>query len=117
MDAALLIARLLLAAVFFVAAFSKLADLAGSRQAMAGFGIPERCAGLVGLGLPLAELAIALLLVRPGATIHAPGLPRLNASSFTSLAGTPLVSNTSMSNPLSATICRVSATSPGIGHQ
>src|SRR5579872_4867489 len=67
MDTALLVARLLLAVVFLVASFSKLADLAGSRRAMAAFGIPERYAGLVGLALPLAELAIAILLI-PGRT-------------------------------------------------
>ena len=40
MDAALLEARLLLASVFVVAGVAKLADRAGSRQAMADFGVP-----------------------------------------------------------------------------
>ena len=40
MDAALLIARLLLAAVFTLAGVAKLSDLKGSRQAIIDFGVP-----------------------------------------------------------------------------
>ncbi len=40
MATALLIARVLLAAVFLVAGLAKLADLAGSRQALRDFGVP-----------------------------------------------------------------------------
>jgi uncharacterized membrane protein YphA (DoxX/SURF4 family) len=50
----LLIARLLLAGVFLVAALAKLADLAGSRQALRDFGVPARLATPLGLLLPLA---------------------------------------------------------------
>lgn len=70
MDEALLAARLLLAAVFAVAGAAKLADLAGSRAAVAGFGVPERLAGPIGTALPLAELATAVLLL-PAATARA----------------------------------------------
>ena len=40
MNLVLLLARLLLAAVFLVAGLAKLADLAGSRQALRDFGVP-----------------------------------------------------------------------------
>jgi thiol-disulfide isomerase/thioredoxin/uncharacterized membrane protein YphA (DoxX/SURF4 family) len=63
MDVAVLVARLLLAAVFAVAGASKLLDRRGSRQGMIEFGVPERLAGPVGLLLPLAELAVAAALV------------------------------------------------------
>jgi methylamine dehydrogenase accessory protein MauD len=62
MDVALLLARLILAAVFAVAAAGKLADLAGSRDAVAGFGVPQPVANVVGTLLPFAELAVAALL-------------------------------------------------------
>ena len=41
MDALLLVARLVLAAVFLVSGVSKLVDLSGSEAAMRSFGIPE----------------------------------------------------------------------------
>jgi uncharacterized membrane protein YphA (DoxX/SURF4 family) len=67
MDIALLVARLLLAAVFFVAGLAKLADRAGSRQAMRDFGVPAALAAPLGVLLPLAELAVAAALI-PTAT-------------------------------------------------
>lgn len=70
MDEALLAARLILAAVFAVAGVAKLADLAGSRSAVAAFGVPDRLAGPVGTLLPFAELATAVLLL-PAATAMA----------------------------------------------
>jgi peroxiredoxin/uncharacterized membrane protein YphA (DoxX/SURF4 family) len=63
MSLALLLARLLLAAVFVVAGLAKLADLAGSRQALRDFGVPARLADPIGVLLPLAELAVAVALV------------------------------------------------------
>ncbi len=63
MDIALLIARLLLAAVFIIAGLAKLVDLAGSRQALADFGVPSRLAVPFGLLLPLGELIVALALI------------------------------------------------------
>jgi thiol-disulfide isomerase/thioredoxin/uncharacterized membrane protein YphA (DoxX/SURF4 family) len=63
MGAALLGLRLVLACVFLVAGAAKLADLPGSRRAVVGFGVPERFAGVVGVGLPVCELAVAVALV------------------------------------------------------
>ena len=63
LDTALLIARLLLAAVFAVAGASKLADRAGSRRAVVDFGLPTSLATPLAILLPLAELAIAAALV------------------------------------------------------
>ena len=67
MDVLLVLARLVLAGIFALAAVTKLADLPGSRTAMRGFGIPERFAGPVGIALPLIELVVAVLLL-PQAT-------------------------------------------------
>src|SRR6266850_314380 len=61
----LMLARLLLSAVFLVACLAKLADLTGSRQAMRGFGVPGKLADAFGLLLPLAEIAIAIALIVP----------------------------------------------------
>jgi uncharacterized membrane protein YphA (DoxX/SURF4 family) len=63
MSMVLLIARVLLAIVFLVAGLAKLADLAGSRQALRDFGVPTRLANLFGILLPLAELALAVALL------------------------------------------------------
>lgn len=63
MGLALLAARVLLACVFFLAGVAKLVDLAGSRRAAVAFGVPERLAGVVGVGLPVCELAVAVGLV------------------------------------------------------
>lgn len=70
LDAVLLTSRLLLAAVFAVAALAKLADREGSRQAVAAFGAPRPLAAPLALVLPLAELAVAVLLL-PAATAAA----------------------------------------------
>ena len=61
------VARLLLAAVFAVAAIAKLADLRGSRRSLKGFGVPDRLVSPLSILLPAAELAIAAALV-PGAS-------------------------------------------------
>ena len=58
MDSFLLIARLLLALVFASAGAAKLADRAGSRQAIVDFGLPTRLASPLGVLLPLCELAV-----------------------------------------------------------
>jgi uncharacterized membrane protein YphA (DoxX/SURF4 family) len=63
MDTALLVLRLILAAVFLVAGLAKLADLQGAREAVAGFGVPERLARPLGTALPGLELATALALL------------------------------------------------------
>lgn len=59
----LIFVRVLLAVVFLVASLAKLADLAGSRQALRDFGMPALLATPFGLLLPLAELAVAITLL------------------------------------------------------
>jgi peroxiredoxin/uncharacterized membrane protein YphA (DoxX/SURF4 family) len=68
MATAVLGIRLVLTAVFLTAGIAKLLDLAGSRRAVRDFGVPERAAGIVGIALPLAEIATGLALIfRPSA--------------------------------------------------
>ncbi|MGC2374415.1 MAG: MauE/DoxX family redox-associated membrane protein [Solirubrobacteraceae bacterium] len=67
MVTSLLIARLLIAGVLGIAALTKAVDLAGSRQAMIDFGVPERLAAAAGVGLPVVEGVLAVLLL-PRAT-------------------------------------------------
>jgi thiol-disulfide isomerase/thioredoxin/uncharacterized membrane protein YphA (DoxX/SURF4 family) len=67
-DALLLSVRVVLAAVFLVAAVGKLLDLEGSRRALEEFGVPARLARPGGAVLPVAELLVATaLLIRPSA--------------------------------------------------
>jgi uncharacterized membrane protein YphA (DoxX/SURF4 family) len=61
--ASLLAARIALAAVFVAAGMAKLADRAGSRQAMLDFGAPAWLATPSGTLLPAAELLIAAALL------------------------------------------------------
>jgi methylamine dehydrogenase accessory protein MauD len=63
LNTTLLIARLLLASIFAVAGLAKLADLRGSRQAISDFGLPSALATPLGILLPLAELAVAGVLI------------------------------------------------------
>jgi methylamine dehydrogenase accessory protein MauD len=63
MDWIALLARLMLAAVFLIAAVGKLADRQGTRRALAEFGVPSRMAAPMVIVLPLVELAIAALLI------------------------------------------------------
>jgi peroxiredoxin len=63
MGAALLVSRLLLAGVFLIAGVAKLADPAGSRRAVVGFGVPERLASVAGVGLPATELVVGVALI------------------------------------------------------
>jgi peroxiredoxin/uncharacterized membrane protein YphA (DoxX/SURF4 family) len=63
MDLLALFARLLLASVFAVSGAAKLADRAGSRRAMADFGLPAALSAPLGILLPLAELAVAVALI------------------------------------------------------
>ncbi len=58
-----LLARLILAVVFFVAGAAKLADLAGSRNAIIAFGLPNSLAPSLGIALPVVELLIAIGLI------------------------------------------------------
>ena len=54
---------MLLAVVFVAAGAAKLADRAGSRQAVADFGVPSSLATPLATLLPLAELAVAAALI------------------------------------------------------
>ena len=76
MDALVLASRLLLAAVFVVAAVAKLSDRGGTRDAVEAFGAPKRAGAVLALGLPAAELAVAVLLL-PSATALAGALGAL----------------------------------------
>lgn len=66
MEIALPIIRALLAGVFVTAGLAKLADLEGSRAAVAGFGVPQGPARPLGTLLPFAELTVAGLLAFGG---------------------------------------------------
>ena len=76
METILLITRLILAAVFAVAGIAKLFDLKGSQKAVADFGAPKSAAKLLGVLLPIFEVAIALLLL-PVATAWFAGMAAL----------------------------------------
>ena len=67
MDIVVLIARVVLALVFFAAGAAKLADRAGSRRALIDFGVPASLASPLGRLLPPVELAVAVVLI-PAAT-------------------------------------------------
>lgn len=68
MGTVVLVLRVVLAAVFLVAAVGKLLDRRGSRQALRGFGVPPRVAAVASELLPIVELVIAVaLLLRPTA--------------------------------------------------
>jgi peroxiredoxin/uncharacterized membrane protein YphA (DoxX/SURF4 family) len=54
---------MVLAVVFLTAGVGKLLDLAGSRQAMRDFGLPDRAATIAGTLLPAAELATGVALI------------------------------------------------------
>jgi peroxiredoxin len=62
-SAVVVVGGVLLAGVFAAAGIAKLADLGGSRTALAAFGVPRSLATPLGTLLPLAELATAGLLV------------------------------------------------------
>ena len=72
--------RFLLAGVFAPAAVAKLADRARSEEAVADFGIPDRLVPTVAFLLPVAELAVAGLLV-PASTAVSARLGRRAAGS------------------------------------
>lgn len=63
MENFLLILRIILIAIFGVAGFAKLFDLSGSKKAVEGFGVPESLARILGVALPVFEIAIAVSLV------------------------------------------------------
>jgi uncharacterized membrane protein YphA (DoxX/SURF4 family)/thiol-disulfide isomerase/thioredoxin len=62
-ELALLLARLLLAAVFLLAGVAKFFDPQGATKAFTGFGVPRAMAALFALLLPLVEVAVAVALL------------------------------------------------------
>ena len=73
MDVALLVCRLVLAAVFVTAAVAKLLDRPGTRRSAEQLGVPAALAPAVAFALPLLEAAVAVALV-PVATAWAASL-------------------------------------------
>jgi len=63
MDVALLFARVALAVVLAAAGLAKLRDPAGARGAIVGFGVAPALAPALAIAVPVAELAIAVLLI------------------------------------------------------
>jgi Methylamine utilisation protein MauE/AhpC/TSA family len=63
MGTALLIARLVLAATFALAAVGKLIDMPGTRLALTQFGVPRDVVAPAAYALLLTELAVAVLLI------------------------------------------------------
>ena len=63
MDSFVVGAQLFLATVFAVSGTAKLFDLPGSRKAVADFGVPARFAPVIGVVVPLTELAAAVMLL------------------------------------------------------
>jgi len=63
---ALLLARLLLAAVFLLAGIAKYADPKGTTKALTNFGLPRALAAFFALVLPFAELGVAAALIPVG---------------------------------------------------
>jgi uncharacterized membrane protein YphA (DoxX/SURF4 family) len=91
MDALVLAARLVLAAVFAIAAAGKLADRDGTRAAAIELGVPPEATAAFALALPLAELTVAAALVldataRAGATAALALLLAFSAAIARSLA-------------------------------
>ena len=63
MEALLLAARLILAAVFLVSGIAKLLDRSGGTAAMRSFGVPASLAQPAGILLPIVEILVAILLI------------------------------------------------------
>jgi uncharacterized membrane protein YphA (DoxX/SURF4 family) len=76
MQSSLLVLRLVLAAVFIVAAVGKARDQAGARRSLESFGVPRALAPAGAAALPVAELAVAVALI-PVATAWWAGLAAL----------------------------------------
>jgi len=91
MDAAVLIARVVLAAVLGAAGVAKLLRPKASRASMAAFGIPPALAGAAAVAIPVAEVAVAVLLV-PANTAEAAAIAAfLMLAAFTLGVGANLV--------------------------
>ncbi len=94
MDAILVIGRLILAAVFVVAAVAKVVDRPGARRALEQFGVPSVAVPAVALALPLVEIAVAVALV-PEATAQAGAIAATGLlAAFTAAVGLALARGT-----------------------
>lgn len=78
----MLAARLILAGVFLLAGAGKLADRPGSRQALVGFGVSAAVAAPLAVVLPVAELAVAVMLVPTASARVAAGAALALLSAF-----------------------------------
>ena len=65
MDLLLVVARLLLAAVFATAGTTKLRDRAGFQHTLHEFGLPHAPLAIAGIAIPIVELVIAVALLVP----------------------------------------------------
>jgi peroxiredoxin/uncharacterized membrane protein YphA (DoxX/SURF4 family) len=63
MEIVLLVLRIVLFAILFIAGIGKLLDLKGSQKAIEGFGVPNKLAKPFAVALPLAEITISILLL------------------------------------------------------
>lgn len=87
MESLIVIARLVLVAVFATAGVAKLVDSTGFRNGLAGFGVPFGLHRPVAAALPWIELTVSALLLLP-ATVWWAGLAALLClSAFTTLIG------------------------------
>jgi uncharacterized membrane protein YphA (DoxX/SURF4 family) len=66
LNTAVVVARVVLAGVFGAAAWAKLSDRAGTRQAAHDFGLPAAAAPAAAFVVPVAELTVAVLLIFGG---------------------------------------------------
>jgi methylamine dehydrogenase accessory protein MauD len=79
--------RLLVAGVFGLAAWGKFADLPGTRQAVAEFGVPARFVPATGWALPSAEAAVAVAVLPPASARWAACGAVLLLAVFTAVVG------------------------------
>jgi len=77
------LARLVVAAVFLVAAVAKARDQAGTRTSVVAFGVPTGAAPAVAVGLPVLELMAAVLILIPDTAVVGAALACLLLLVFT----------------------------------
>ena len=91
METVLLVIRLAIAALFLVAGLAKLADAAGTRQAIVEFGLPDVFARPAAVLLPWAEVAIAVALIPVSSSGWGAGAALILLSVFTAAIAVNLV--------------------------
>ena len=82
-----MLAGVALAAVFVVSSIAKLVDRDGTREAVAGFGVPASLAPLVAAALAPVELVVALLILMPATATLGVILALLLLVAFTTAVG------------------------------